>query len=235
MLSLQTVSSVVDIEKRLIAKIKEHDSFEEPVASFVKQLTTPIISDVSLSLSRNEFDHTKQDSVVERVSSLMLYKAFFEEELVQRVMSGNIEDCNVDSRIPDDVKQDVQKMTLLKGIARRIEHMQVPRYQSLKKILLEVIKVFMKTDQVNLAYYISIKLNRELQPMLSNDDVKEFAVYSRLFSYVDKHVKFIYILFQLLWPFSPRAASLFCVFLHLFLPLLCHIMPISPILLTVFR
>ena len=148
MICRQILSSVVDIEKRLAARIKEDVSYEEHSLASVQQLTTPIIDDVSASLRRREFDQKCQESIMKRVSNLILYKAFFEEELVQRIMYRDLSDCSADTKIPTDVKQDVRMMALLKSIARRIGHMQIPRYQSLRKILREVIKNFMQNKQV---------------------------------------------------------------------------------------
>ena len=148
MLFLQILSSLVDIEKQLTDRIEGHDSFEECMKPFVKQLTTPIINDLASLLNRGDFDQKNQEDLIRRVSNLTLYKAFFEEELVQKVMSLNVDDFNLDTKIPAEVRQNNRMMGLLKSIARRIEHMQLPRYESLKKLFLEVICLCIKDDEV---------------------------------------------------------------------------------------
>ena len=88
-----------------------------------------------------------QGILLERVSNLTLYKAFFEEELMERVLAKNGGELIVDEMIPEDVKQDGGMMRLLQSIARRIEHMQLPRYQSLKKLLVEIVKQYIKYEK----------------------------------------------------------------------------------------
>ena len=147
---------MVDIEKQLTQRIEEHESFEDCMKSFVKQLTSPILDDLALLINRGSFDQTNQESLLRRVSNLTLYKAFFEEELVQRVMSLDIGNFDFDAKIPVEVKQNEHMMTLLKSIARRIEHMQLPRYESLKKLLLEVIGLYIQEAKVKHRFWLIV-------------------------------------------------------------------------------
>lgn len=141
------MSSVVDVEKRLMALIVDHESYEEGSEKLVKKLTNPIINDVRSALKLKKFDQTAQQLLFKNISNLMLYKAFFETELMEKIFYDAELEIDVSAKIPIDVRNDEDMMRRLEMIARRIEHMQMPRYQSLKRTLVDIIKHYMRSEQ----------------------------------------------------------------------------------------
>ena len=53
---------------------------------------------------------------------------------------------DVDSKIPADVRGNAAMMLLLQLTARRLEHMQMPRYQALKIVLVDILKVYLSDE-----------------------------------------------------------------------------------------
>lgn len=130
-----------------MAVVQEISPCDEKIGHSVKQLTNPIVGDVAISLKRSNLDKSSREPLLKRVSNLTLYKAFFEEELVKKITAKDVTGIDVDAKIPSDVKENARMITLLKAMARRIEHMQMPRYHSLKKILVDVVEQYLQTER----------------------------------------------------------------------------------------
>lgn len=112
----------------------------------MQKLTEPIITTLSDSLSSKTFNQETQRSILERVSNLTLYKALFKEEFIKDITESSDFVMDVDARIPADVRDNANVMSLLQLTARRLEHMQVPRYQALKAVLVDILKVYLRDE-----------------------------------------------------------------------------------------
>ena len=142
---LQIIPCIVDIENRLITDITTQPTTHEDgnTINLVQKLTEPIITSLTNSLSNKTFDQETQKSILERVSNLTLYKALFKEEFVKEITESKDFVLDVDAKIPADVRGNATIMSLLQLTARRLEHMQMPRYQALKAVLVDILKVYL--------------------------------------------------------------------------------------------
>ena len=138
----------MDIENRLLSDITEQSPTKEDsnTNSLVQQLTEPITTSLANSLSSKTFNQEAQKSILEQVSNLTLYSALFKEEFVKDIKESERFILDVDAKIPADVRGNANIMSLLQLTARRLEHMQMPRYQALKAVLVDLLKEYLRDE-----------------------------------------------------------------------------------------
>ncbi len=91
----------------------------------------------------NEFNIDAERTLIDKASYLALYLAFYPDEILQTALKNDgDESMNEIAHIPDDVRDNAELMNLLLTSARRIEHMQLPRFHALKIVLTDILKGF---------------------------------------------------------------------------------------------
>ena len=147
-LSLQIITSIIQVEKGLLVEISSGVTNGNGKEPSVSQLTLPLIESLEVSISSRAFNQNAQKELLMRVSNLTLFKALFEDELVKEIKEHDSINIDVDSKIPRDIRADVDLMKLLQSMGRRIEHMQLPRYHALKRMVVSIVKYYLSEEVV---------------------------------------------------------------------------------------
>ena len=123
--NLQVVTTAITLEEKIGKTI-------------MKATSEDILSNLQKALEGNVFNVTVQKDLKKRLSRLLLYHILFPEEF----------DVAKDflmlfrEKVPQVISSNEEFMDLLCTIAKRIECMQIPRYEKLQKFLLDFVKKF---------------------------------------------------------------------------------------------
>lgn len=114
-------------------------TLEEKIGKTVMIATSEdILSKLQKALENNLFNIAIEKDLKKRLSRILLYHVLFPEEF----------DMTKDflmlfrEKVPQVISSNEEFMDLLCTIAKRIECMQIPRYQKLQKFLLDLVKKF---------------------------------------------------------------------------------------------
>ncbi|XP_065061836.1 uncharacterized protein LOC135688772 isoform X1 [Rhopilema esculentum] len=142
----EIITSIIQVEKGLMVEISDGEKNGNGKELSVSQLTLPLIESLKASISSRAFNQNAQKELLMRVSNLTLFKALFQDELVKEIKKHDSINIDVDSKIPRDIRADADLMKLLQSMGRRIEHMQLPRYHALKRMVVSIVKYYLSEE-----------------------------------------------------------------------------------------
>ncbi|XP_065897600.1 uncharacterized protein [Dysidea avara] len=120
---------------------------QKKVKEVVGKLLTPCVLTLRTSLQEKKFKKEIWESLSKQVSQIALFCTLFYDDMTSLV-DYSVEDLHktFESKFPPDVLGNEDTMNLLALCAKRIEHMQLPRYESLKVLLRNTLKHFLTVD-----------------------------------------------------------------------------------------
>lgn len=141
----EILTSITAFQKTVIKTSNSTDETEQLIIAYLT--TEPLIRELTSCIQDNRFNIERQEDMKSKLNRLFLYHVLFQDKIEELFHNTGSIGCmrEIEREIPEDILADSMLMTKLQTSAKRIEHMQVPRYQSLKSFVINLLKGFVVT------------------------------------------------------------------------------------------